>query len=55
VVPYKEIVFESLPVTELILGASSPMQIDDQALAVLMENTLGTMFPISRSSVSVRP
>lgn len=55
VVPYKEVEFETLPVTEVVLGASTPMLDDEQALAVLMENTLGKTFPVRRSSVSVRP
>jgi hypothetical protein len=56
VVPYKEIEFrEGLPITELVLGASCPMRCDEQALAVLMENTLGRTYPVRRSAVSVRP
>ncbi len=55
VVPYKEIKFETLPVTEIVLGASSPMQDDEQAIAVLMENTLGKTSPVRRSTVAVRP
>jgi hypothetical protein len=55
VVPFKEIKFETLPVTEIVLGSSSPMQDDEQAIAVLMENTLGKTFPVRRSTVAVRP
>ncbi len=54
-VPYKEIKFETLPISEIVLGASSAMHEDEQALSVLMENTLGRTFPIRRSTVSVRP
>jgi Protein of unknown function (DUF2971) len=55
IVPFKEIEFEMLPVTEIVLGTSAPMQIDEQALAVLMENTLERTCPVRRSTVAVRP
>jgi hypothetical protein len=54
-VPYKEIKFEKLPVRVIELGASVPMKESEQALAVLMEETLGEAFPVSRSVVPVRP
>jgi len=55
IVPFKEVEFEPLPVTEIVLGMSAPMQIDQQALAVLMENTLERTCPVRRSTVAVRP
>jgi len=54
-VPFKKVEFETLPVAEIVLGMSSPMQIDEQALAVLMEDTLERTCPVRRSSVAVRP
>ena len=55
IVPFKEVEFEPLPVTEIVLGMSTPMQTDEQALAVLMENTLERTCPVRRSTVAVRP
>jgi hypothetical protein len=55
VVPYKKLKYEALPVGEIILGRSSPMLNDEQALAVLMEESLGSRIPVVRSSVTVRP
>ena len=55
IVPFKEDEFEPLPVTEIVLGMSTPMQTDEQALAVLMENTLERTCPVRRSTVAVRP
>jgi hypothetical protein len=55
VVPYKKFKFEKLPALEIVLGASSPIQDNDQALAVLMEESIATHLPVSRSSVTVRP
>ena len=55
IVPYEEIKFEKLPLRVIELGASSPMKESEQALAVLMENTLGKTFPVVRSAVPVRP
>jgi hypothetical protein len=47
--------FEQLPLRVIELGASSPMKESEQALAMLMENTLGKTFPVVRSAVPVRP
>jgi serine/threonine protein kinase len=55
VIPYKKVTFTELALREIVLGASSPMQEDEQALAVLMENTLGKTLIVSRSPVLVRP
>jgi hypothetical protein len=55
VVPYAEIKFEPLPITEIVLGASSAMQVDEQSLTVLMQNTLGRTYPVRRSAVAIRP
>jgi hypothetical protein len=54
-VPYKEIKFETLPLRVIELGASAPMNESEQALGVLMEETLGRTFPVVRSAVPVRP
>lgn len=55
VVPYKKLAYEKLPVSEIILGKSSPMLDDEQALAVLMEETIGQHLSVIRSPVTVRP
>jgi hypothetical protein len=55
IVPFKEVEFRPLPVSEIVVGPSAPMQIDDQALAALMENTLERICPVRRSTVAVRP
>ena len=55
IVPYKKLEFAPLPVSEVILGNSSPMLVEEQALAVLMEESLGTHIPVARSRVTVRP
>lgn len=54
VVPYKEVAFDQLPALEVILGFAMPIQADDEGLAVLMEETVGRVLPISRSRVPVR-
>jgi hypothetical protein len=54
IVPYLEHTFEELPVTQLILGASS-MQANDPGLVTLIGETLGREIPVSVSSVPVRP
>lgn len=56
VVPYKEIEFkEGLPIKEIVLGASSPLKVDEQALRVLMEDGIGKHVEVRRSAVPVRP
>jgi Protein of unknown function (DUF2971) len=55
VVPYKKLKYDQLPATEIILGHSSPMLDTETALAVLMEKSLKTRLPVSRSRVTVRP
>ena len=55
IIPYKKIEFTTLPVRHVELGASSPIEVSDQALSVLMENTLGEARHVSRSNVPVRP
>ncbi len=54
VVPYKVVQYEPLPVCDILLGASAPMQPHDQALAVLAEESTGRRLPITRSEVPVR-
>ena len=55
VVPYKKLRYDPLPATEIVLGHSSPMLDTETALAVLMEKSLKTRLPVSRSRVTVRP
>ena len=57
IVPYKEIKFETVPVVEIILGASTPIEEDHVALQVLMEETLvqSDDINVTKSPVSVRP
>jgi hypothetical protein len=55
VVPYKKLIYQNLPITELVLGASSQMEVDDQSIAVLMEATLEKHLPVTRSTVTIRP
>jgi len=54
VVPYQELVFERLPATEIVLGWSAAMRLDDEGLGELMQNTSGKL-KVSRSSIPVRP
>jgi hypothetical protein len=55
IVPYKEIHFDELPLCEIILGSSAPMKANEQALAVLMEDTLKKRLPVRVSTIAVRP
>ena len=56
VVPYVELHFDSLPITEIILGASCPISPDDQDLRKLLDESLpGKTIEITRSSVPIRP
>lgn len=54
IVPFQELVFDRLPVTEIVFGWSAAMEPDDQGLDELLQNTCGKL-KISRSSVPVRP
>lgn len=53
VIPYMELSFDTLPITELILGAGLPMLPEDPGLAILFENTIKDA-QIIRSDVPVR-
>jgi hypothetical protein len=55
IVPYREIRFEELPLRQIVLGASAPIDVDEQGLAMLMEDTLGRRLNVKRSPVPVRP
>lgn len=56
VVPYKKVVFDILPITEVVLGSSSPMQQDPNALKVLLEENVidSEQVKMSESEVLVR-
>jgi hypothetical protein len=54
VVPYKTISFDPLPVFEVVLGRSCPMQEKDLGILVLMEDTLGVRLSVRMSDVPVR-
>lgn len=54
IVPFQELVFDRLPVMEIVLGWSAAMEPNDQGLDELLQNTCGKL-KISRSSVPVRP
>jgi hypothetical protein len=54
VVPYKKVKFDVLPATEIVLGASSPINPDELPLLVLMEETIGEHLKVERSKVPVR-
>jgi hypothetical protein len=56
IVPYKKVAFDVLPVTEIVVGASAPIQQDRDALRVLMEETLidCDQVKVSESAVPVR-
>jgi hypothetical protein len=53
IIPYMELSFDTLPITELILGAGLSMLPGDPGLAVLVENTIAGA-RIMRSEVPVR-
>jgi len=53
IVPYMELSYETLPITEVILGAALSMQPQDPGLTILVENTIAGV-RITRSSVPVR-
>lgn len=56
IVPYKKLTFDVLPITEIVLGSSAPIQQDREALRVLLEETVGTndQVKMSDSNVLVR-
>lgn len=55
VVPYYEVIYDAIPVTELILGAAIPMYQLDLGLQLLLRSAgLESMIP-QQSTVSVRP
>jgi len=53
IVPYMELSYETLPITEVILGAGLSMQPQDPGLRILVENTIRGA-QITQSSVPVR-
>ncbi len=56
VIPYLEYSLPLAPVTEIVLGASSPMKVEEPALAILLRETApGQSVSISRSTVPIRP
>ena len=57
IVPCKVLILDVLPVVEIVLGASAPMQEDPLALRVLIEETLANSddVEVSDSIVPVRP
>jgi hypothetical protein len=56
VVPHVDLVFTDLPLTEVVLGANVPMEVDDPALAILLrEAGIGESVAVSRSPVPLRP
>jgi len=56
IVPYKKVVFGTLPIREIVLGSSSPMQQDPGALRVLLEECVAdsSEVTVSESKVLVR-
>lgn len=56
VVPYCEYPLEEAPFTEVFIGYSFPMAVDDPALETLFKNTVkGCPVKVVRSTVSMRP
>lgn len=56
IVPYLELSVTPLPVTQIVLGASLPMLLEDPALSILLrESVPGRSVEIIRSTVPVRP
>ena len=57
IVPYKKLVFDVLPIIEIVLGSSAPLQEDRLALKVLIDETLSNSdeVKVSVSMVPVRP
>jgi hypothetical protein len=55
IVPYKEVTYQSIPLTQLVLGHSTPMAETEQALAVLFEDAFKRAIPVTRSQVQLRP
>jgi len=53
IIPYMELTFDTLPLTELVLGAGLPMLPEDPGLRILVENTARGA-RIVRSDVPVR-
>jgi hypothetical protein len=56
IVPYKKVVFDVLPMREIVLGSSSPMQQDPTALRLLLEENVADSgeVTVSDSKVLVR-
>ena len=53
-IPYKKLLFDSLPIFEIVLGSSAAMVPDELALAVVIDEAFGGRLTISRSSVPIR-
>lgn len=56
IVPYMKVQYDTLPLTQVVLGHSSPIDTHEQALAVLFENNgLKSNLLVTRSAVLLRP
>jgi hypothetical protein len=56
IVPHVDLVFETLPLKEIVLGAHVPMEVDDPALGILLhEAGIGGAVEVTRSPVPLRP
>lgn len=54
VIPFKQLLFETLPAFEVVLGCRCPMGPDDLGVLVLMEERLGARLTVRVSDVPVR-
>jgi hypothetical protein len=54
IVPYVTLTFESVPLDEIIVGASASMSPEDPGFSILWEETLDKPLTVSRSLVPVR-
>jgi hypothetical protein len=56
IVPYIELSFDEVPVSEIVFGASVSMQVDDPAFTILLRETVGDRaVKITKSEVPIRP
>jgi hypothetical protein len=56
IVPHVELHFDELPLTEIVLGANVPMDVDDPALSILLrESGIDQSIAVNRSPVPLRP
>jgi hypothetical protein len=54
IIPYTEVDFPDMSIAGMVLGSSAPIAVNEQAIEILLESTLGTTVPVRRSSVQVR-